>query len=54
MINYTFILQVIIVAMRDLYARSLILRYIAQHYREDLRQLLDINPCTWKEDREDS
>ncbi len=41
MINYTFILQVITVAMKDPYARSLVLRYITQHYREDLRQLLE-------------
>ena len=41
MVNYTFILQVITVAMKDPYARNLILRYITQHYREDLRQLLE-------------
>jgi intergrase/recombinase len=41
MVNYTLILQIITVAMRDPYSRDLVLRYITQHYREDLRQLLE-------------
>ncbi|MCE4599093.1 MAG: hypothetical protein F7C81_02730 [Desulfurococcales archaeon] len=40
-INYTLLLEVLAVALRDPYARSLILRYVTQHYREDLREMLE-------------
>lgn len=38
-VNYTLLLQ-IAVEMRDPYPRSLILRYVTQRYREDLRRML--------------
>ena len=40
-VNYTLLLQILAVAMRDPYARSLVLRYVTQHYREDLRRMLE-------------